>query len=348
MDVSRIVRAPTHQKQKNKGRGRGGKGGVFVRDTGQPVWSGRVVTEARDDGLIRHCEVHKAHNDAIMAIVMAEDAVYSAARDKLLKKWTPVKSGNKWELKLDKEISLPDTCWSMIYYGIWLFCGLGDGRIRAFSKDGRDVTLDGHKSRCAALLIHEQVLLSGGSDGTVKCWQAAPESPAAFTCTHSINTGIPDAVTTMSVLNGALWVAGSSGVTLVDLQNLRPGKDLNPRKFAIGLLQFLGHMIVAYADGSLIVFNSMGEETRVEPPMRAGPIMCLAGLEVGPRLLIGHSKGQMSSVVLQPDFGLKLHWQAFEKAKVQCLTCPGSDGLFLVGAENGTIQLWQRVEFSDI
>merc|ERR1719265_2647001 len=159
---------------------------------------------------------------------MAEDAVYTAARDKLLKKWKPTKTGDKWELTLELEIPLPDTCWSMLYYGVWLFCGLGDGRIRAFSKDGRDVTLTGHSKRVGVLLVHQDILLSGSSDGSIRCWQAQEGNPQAFGCTHSIASGLPDAISCMSVLNEALWVGGTSGVTLVDLSQMRAARDIQP------------------------------------------------------------------------------------------------------------------------
>merc|ERR1719424_43396 len=112
---------------------------------------------------------------------MAEDAIYTASRDRTLKKWTPGKNtAGRWELKLLLEIPLPETCWSMLYYGVWLFCGLGNGQIRCFSKEGQNATLEGHTKRVAALLIHQDILISGSSDCSIKCWQARPDTPQAF------------------------------------------------------------------------------------------------------------------------------------------------------------------------
>ena len=44
--------------------------------------------------MFRHSEVEKAHTDAVMSIVMAADCIYTASRDKTLKRpgfkdWLP-------------------------------------------------------------------------------------------------------------------------------------------------------------------------------------------------------------------------------------------------------------------
>ena len=36
--------------------------------------------------MFRHSEVEKAHTDAVMSIVMAADCIYTASRDKTLKR----------------------------------------------------------------------------------------------------------------------------------------------------------------------------------------------------------------------------------------------------------------------
>lgn len=77
--------------------------------------------------------------------------------------------------------------------------------------------------------------------------------------------------------------------------------------------------------------------------MPAGPVTCISGLESGPRILCGHAKGQVTSVTL-PMFQMKTYWQAFDRTKINCMACAGHDGIFIMGAENGSVQLWQRDE----
>lgn len=345
-----LVRKPEKAKNKGKasarggGRG-GGKGGGRGARTATPL--GEVVDIVPEDFFFRHQELPKAHTDAVMAIVMVEDAIYTASRDKLLKRWKPARNAaGRFELTADLEVPLGEIAWCLISAGEWLFCGLGNGAIRAYSKSGGDLTLhgsSGHTKRVACLLAHQHVLLSGSADATVRCWlyDAASQN---FACTHSVSEGVPGPVACMSVLNDRLWIGGSSGIAIVELSPvLRVVAQVGPKKFVSGLLPFTGHMIVVYSDGCVCIFTAEGQETHSQPPMPAGPVLCLAGLDAGPRVLCGHAKGQVSTIEL-PTFRLRHCWQTFERCKVQSIATAGPDAVFLVGGENGTLQLWQRDE----
>jgi len=282
-----------------------------------------------------------------MAIVMTPDCIYTSSRDKKLKRWkTSRNSFGKFELTADLEVPLDDLCWCMTMAGEWIFCGLGSGDIMAFSKSGQQARLSGHTKRTNCLLVHENVLISGSSDGIVRCWQADPAT-GAFGCTHTISEGIAGATQCIAALNGYLWVGGSSGISVVELASLRVVHQLKPNKFVAGFQIFQDHMIVAYADGSVRIFDANGVEKLSQQPLECGPILCIAGLDSGPRLLCGHAKGQVSSVIL-PQFQLKLSWQALERCKVQSIACAGQDGFFLLGAENGNLQVWQRDDGADL
>lgn len=341
-------------KKKNKGKsgaagGRGagrGQSGGCVKG-GRARRGGQVFEQAvetvKEDGLFRHHDLVKAHSDAVMSIVMAEDCIYTASRDKLLKRWKPQRSAaNRFELKPDIEVPLGEVAWCLHNAGEWIFCGLGNGRIRAYSKAGRELNLEGHTKRVSCLLTHQHVLLSGGADGTVRCWQMNPESQT-FACTHTIGEGISGNVNCLAVLSECLWVGGTSGVSIIELATLKVVAQLQPKKFVAGLLHFQGHMITAYSDGAICIFDAAGKQTHSQPALPAGPILCLAGLESGPRLLCGHNKGQVSSITL-PMMQLKKCYQTFDRCKVVSMCTAGHDGIFLVGAESGTIQLWQRDE----
>lgn len=288
-------------------------------------------------------EVKGAHGDAIMAVVMTEDAVYTGSRDKLLKRWRPQRDAQgRFQLQTDLEVSLGETCWCLLSVGEWLLCGLGNGQVRGYSKSGLERSMTGHTKRVNCLLMHQHVLLSGAGDGVVRCWQM-DLATQTFSCTHSISEGLSGSITCLAVLNECLWVGGTSGVALVELASLTVKLQLEPKKFVAGLLQFAGHMIVAYADGAVCIFDANGNRTHSQQPPPAGPVLSIVGLESGPRVLCGHAKGQVSSIEL-PLFKLRTYWQAIDRCKVCSIACAGHDGIFIVGAENGTVQLWQRNE----
>lgn len=343
------VRRQQNQKQKEKQRKHAeAKAKARSRRTEKVSISKahEVVDQVREDGYARHHDVPKAHCDAIMAIVMADGAIYTASRDKKLKRWRAVKNLNRFELHSDLELSLGETCYCLLSAGDWLICGLGDGNLRAYHKTGQDVTLSGHTKRVLCLLTHQHVLLSAGMDGTVRCWQMN-EQAQTFVCTHTISEGVSGNVTCMAVLNDHLWVGGTSGIALVELASLMVTHQVPPKKFVAGFLQFDGHMIAAYSDGALSIFDAAGNQKHTQPPLAAGPVMCVAGLESGPRVLVGHAKGQVSSITL-PMFKLKTYWQTFERCKARSVCCAGQDGMFLLGSENGGLQLWQRDDSADL
>lgn len=301
---------------------------------------GEVKELIPEDGMQRHQELIKAHSDGIMAITITEDSIYSASRDKMLKRWKVQPGSKGFELRPDVEVPLPDQCLCMVYIGEWLFCGLGNGNIRGFAKSGKQMDLTGHAKKVTFLLMHETVLLSGGADGSVKLWQMDPATQN-MACTHTITEGIPGSVASMLVLGTHLWVGGTSGVSIVDLAALRVVHQLGPRKFVTNFVAYEGHAIVIYQDGNTTIYDAQGNQTLTQAPMPAGPILSASGLEAGPRLLCGHAKGQVSSIEL-PMFKVRTFWQAFQRCKVQSMACAGHDGIFILGAENGTLQLWQK------
>ncbi|CAJ1348765.1 unnamed protein product [Effrenium voratum] len=235
-----VLRRP---KDKSKGQSRNKISQTRRRNAGRaagalPV---EVETQIREDGMFRHSEIKSAHKDAVMSVVMAADCIYTASRDKTLKRWKVCTTAGAFELKPELEVPLGEVCWCLISAGDWLFCGLGDGNIKGFMKNGQEAVLRGHAKRVSSLITHQHVLLSGASDGSVRCWQLNAHT-STFECTHSISEGISGSVTSLAVLGEGLWVGGTSGVALVELASLRVVKQLEPRKYVSGLLQFEGHM----------------------------------------------------------------------------------------------------------
>ena len=304
---------------------------------------GGAVEECREEGIVRHSELPKAHTDSVMSIIIAEDCIYTASRDKTLKRWKVGRNpGGRFELQHEFDVPLGVTCLCMCSVGEWLFCGLGSGAIRGFSTGTRTgFLLSAHSKRCSTLLVHEAVLLSGGADASVKCWMMDP-STQMFNNTHSITEGLCGATNCLSVLDGHLWVGGLSGISIIQMETFKVVHQVMPNKSVAGFLVFQGHIIVSYSDGTTCYFDTAGQQKHTLVPLPSGPVLCIAGLETGPRLLCGHAKGQVSSVGL-PMMDPRAYWQAFERCKVQSIACAGHDGIFIIGGENGALQIWQSL-----
>lgn len=129
---------------------------------------------------------------------------------------------------------------------------------------------------------------------------------------------------------------------MVELATLSRAVQVEPKKKVNDLLEFQAHMITAYADGSFCVFDAQTTMKHSQPPLLSGACVCLAGLlESGPRLLCAHAQGEVSSIAL-PAFELSCYWKALDGVKLRCLCAAGHDGIFIVGTENGELQVWQR------
>jgi len=306
----------------------------------------RVDTDKTDrvpqEGLGRHTEVI-AHSAQITAIAMTEEGIYTVSQDKSLKRWKPERAdaNGPYQLKAELTVELGCACFCLLCNGGWLFCGLWDGSIKAFSKDGANTVLKGHTKRVTALLIHANVLISGGADREVRLWQFN-ESNKTFACSHTLKESMPGPISCMRVLGEHLFIGGLSGVAMCNLTSLAVTKLLPPMKSVSQFLEFMGCVIVAYAEGALRIFDAEGTMKSEMKTMAAGPIVSIGGLESGPMLLCGHAHGQVSTISL-PGFEFRTQFQAIVNDSIESLFCPGDSGLFLLGSKHGALQLWQRI-----
>jgi len=325
-------------------RGKGkGKGKMRHRDNEtNGISVGPVVRQVESEQIQRHCEVRKAHAMAVTCMAMTAQGVYTGSRDKSLKRWKPVKNDNgAFALQAELTVPLPEACTSLLFNGGWLFCGLYDGTIQAFAQDGAEKTLQGHRRSVQTMLVHHNVLITGAVDREVKLWQM-DAATSSFNCTHTLKESIPGPVSKLHVLGNNLFVGGMDGLAVVNLETLTVSNILPPQKPVADMLEFQGHIIVAYSEGSLRIFDADGKLKNETKPLVAGPLLSLAGLESGPRVLCGHAKGHVSTITL-PTFEYRTNFQALDACKVESILCAGHDGIFLLGAQDGTLQLWQRV-----
>jgi len=327
-------------KGKGKGRGKGKGKGSFDDDDDVVV---PIVNQCAEESMGKHCEVKKAHGSAITSMVMTGDAVYTGSADKSLKRWKPVAGPDgRFTLEPDATVPLPESCCSLLHHQGWIFCGLFNGTIQAFSQDGTSASLKGHTRRVSDIIVHQNVVISGSADREVRLWQLVAGNNT-FQCTHTIRDDMPGPISRLRVMGGSLYVGGLTGLAVVNLETLKVSKLLPPTKPVVDFLECQEHLIVAYSEGSLRIFKSDGTMTHETKALAAGQMFSLAGLEKGPRVLCGHARGQVCSIML-PSFELKTSFQAFNTyCKVETIYCPGENGIFFLGASDGSLQMWQRI-----
>ncbi|CAJ1357700.1 unnamed protein product, partial [Effrenium voratum] len=296
-------------------------------------WRRKAVVRVDADAIGRHCEVRAAHGSSIQAMVMTEQGIYTVSQDKTMKRWKPTRNGSVFELVPEVSVPLPDSGHSLLFSNGWLFCGLWDGQIQAFAQDGTQSVLKGHSKRVTTLLVHQGVLMTGSADKELRLWQM-DSAAKTFNCTHTIEESLPGPINKIHVLGGHLFVGGHYGLAMLDLASLKVTKLLPPTKSVTDILEFQGHVIVAYSEGVIRIFDAEGNLKTESKALDAGPILKLAGLDSGPRVLCGHAHGQVSTIQL-PSFEFKTEFQALPGHKVDSLLCAGHDGIFLIGSQDG-------------
>lgn len=192
-----------------------------------------------------------------------------------------------------------------------------------------------------ALLIHENILISGAHDEEVRLWQHQSEGNR-FHCINTIKDNIGQ-VNCLQVLGTKLFVGTMSGIRIIDLGNLsvQPGV-LPPTRSVSSFMLYENHLVVSYGNGGTQILDAQGQKKMLNDPTEFGSMTDMAGLESGPRVICGHGNGGVSVIEL-PSFDVKVQFQALEgRDSIETVTaCP--DGLFLLGSKLGTLQLWQRV-----
>jgi hypothetical protein len=106
--------------------------------------------------------VLKAHANTVAAIAMTEQGIYTASHDNFLKRWKPQQDASgRFQMVNDLQVDLGEACFSMYCAGGWIFCGLFDGTVKAFSQDGANSVLRGHAKRVTSIIQHQGVLITG-------------------------------------------------------------------------------------------------------------------------------------------------------------------------------------------
>jgi len=337
---------------KGKGKGRGGSDGesrlykppgARRRDGDEEIVVERQVTEKVDaEKMLRHCEV-PGHTAPISAIAMTPEGIYTASQDKKLKRWKPTPGPDgRFNLVMDQEVPLPEAVHSMICTDGWCMCGLWNGEIKAFNVDGTQTTLAGHTKKVTSMVLHKGILISASMDTQVRLWQFDPAT-RGFNCLNVLKDDMPGPIFNLVVLgDNLLFIGGMNGVAIMDLQTLRVNKSLPPAKSVTGFLVFEGHVIVSYQDGSLKVIAADGTSKKEVSMLQGGPVHCIAGLVPGPRVLVGHNRGQVSTISL-PMFEFQTQFQAFLNNAVECVFATNHEGMFVLGSKSGALQLWQKM-----
>jgi hypothetical protein len=233
----------------------------------------------------------------------------------------------------------------------WLFCGLGDGRIRGYHRPTvSEQDLKGHATNVWSLLVHQGALISGSQDSTVRIWQ--PDAQQKFQCVQTLSS--TGGIRCMLMTGNNLWCGGAKGLTVFDLTTLERVHQKNEKEAGpvMSLLEYAGHIVVASLYGHCRVFTSGGDKTHEEKPLqgkgaRTSGITTMIGMvhphTNSPVLLCGHQGGTVGTYEL-PEFKLKGRWFPHRNGDTRAMTDAGN-GMVLTAGSDGYIALWKWAAF---
>jgi len=287
------------------------------------------------------------HNDAVNCMLMADNKIYSGGRDEQLFVWKADRAANG-DVQLVQDcppIHLGASITSMFYEpsSKWLFCGLWNGEIRGFCKEPmREERLHGHRRSVTCLQVHSSVLISGSNEGTVMLWTFQGGS---FQCHGQPLTNPSGPVTSLRVLNDALWVGGYQGITCFDLGTLQARGTITSQHHVTGLLEFQTFMIATFRNGEVNIYDPSGSQIFNRPPM--GEHTSNTAVEVmmhpstqKPMLLCGQVQGYVTAYDL-PEFRPRGSFCCKDRSDVKAIVDAKSSGMFLTAGLHGDIIVWQ-------
>jgi len=338
--------------KKGKGKGKGWKG----KGKGKPKDPFFDVPDLFKQKTVQQVARVTAHKDIVNAVIRVDaDKVYTGGKDGVLRTWTAVaKDNGAVELQADLNVDIGVEVCSLLYEpsSQWLFCGLGDGRIRGYHKPTvGEQDLKGHASNVWCMLIHQSCLISGSWDSTVRVWQ--PDANQQFKCVHTLST--TGGIKHMHILGNNLWTGGAKGLMVFDLTSMERVHQKTDKEVGavMSLLEFQGHIVVSSLWGSCKVFTAAGEKTHEEKlesgkGARSIGITSMVGV-VHPvsneAMLVWGLQGGSCAVYILPDFKLKGRWEASRFGDVRAL-CDAGNGMLLSAGSDGTVVLWKWAQFA--
>lgn len=292
------------------------------------------------------------HDSAVHCMAMVDDKLFTGGRDEQLFVWKGMPQPNgEVELAQDCPPLHLGSSLHSIYYDAqskWLFCGLWNGEIQAFCREPqaqcRMVPSGGPRRCVSSLTVHSGVLVSGSMDGCVRLWTMNPAN-GQFQAAGQPLTSPSGPVSSIKVLDGGLWVAGETGITVFDLSTLQAKGTLASSVPVTCLVDFQGHVVAGFRDGSLKIYSAAGQEAFARGPVgehRSNTAMeiMVHPITQKPVLLCGQQHGYVTAYDL-PDFTPRGSWCCRSSSDIRALADCRVNGMFFTGGVRGDIMMWQ-------
>jgi len=289
------------------------------------------------------------HEDSVQAAVIMGDRVCTAGADHRLIVWRGDQSpGGGLAFVQENEVFLEAPLTALLFHAAskWLFCGLLVGQIVAFRQEPfAEVKLDGHTQTVTSFLVHEDVLLSGSQDGSVRAWKYQVNS-GAFACVATIPVAL-GAVSALHIsLPDGLWVGTERGIVCLNLHTLQPVGQLESAVRVVDLLPYQGCVLAAYADGKVRAFTAASaKEEFSHGPLGEHTTNTVAALLKHPwdnsdLLLCGQEFGYVTAYEL-PNFKPRGTFNTGFEGDVSAIVDMKADGIFATFGLSGDVVLWQ-------
>lgn len=324
------------------GMGMGGRTGSATDPTGP------ILGRGSDLQRLYNMPEHMGHGSGVQCMAMVDDKIFSGGRDEGLFVWRGAPDGPGMQLVQDAEPIGLGSAVNALHYdqaSKWLFCGLWNGDVRGFCRDpGGQDCLKGHRRCVSSITTHSGVVITGSTDGTVRLWTADPAAGRFKLFGQPINNP-SGPVSCVKVLGDALWVGGQQGVTCLDLGTMQPRGVLRSAAEVTQLMDFEGHMVAAYSNGEVKIFNASGVEAFVHPALGEHRTNVACELMVHPTaqkpmLLCGQQYGYITAYDL-PDFRARGSWCCRNNSDIRAILDTKAGGVFCTGGAQGDIMMWQ-------
>jgi len=285
------------------------------------------------------------HFNAVNALCMVGDKIYTAGRDKQLMGWRGAPTAGGLELVQDgAPVVMPSDIKTMCAEPTskWLFCGMWRGDIHAFCQDCLEDRLVGHTRFVSSIAVHSGVVISGSNDSTVRLW--TPNGGRFQACGQPMNNP-SGAVTSVKVVNDSLWVGGQTGITCFDLTTLQAKGTLLAPAPVTGLLEYGGYVIAAFRNGDVKIYDGAGQEGYHHPARGEHNTNYAVEIMEHPVtkkaiLLCGQQFGFVTAYDL-PDFHPRGSFVARHNSDITAVLDAKVDGMFLTSGFGGDVTIWQ-------
>lgn len=288
------------------------------------------------------------HEDGVLTAIVMADRVCTGGADYRLLLWKgDAQPGGGLAFAQDNEVNFTAAVTALLWHASsrFLFCGLGDGQIRAFRQEPlAELVIAGHTAAIASMIIHEGVLLSGSMDATVRA-SKYDDAAGAFSCVASLPMALGPVYSLHLQLPDALWVGAEQGITVISLQSMRAVGQVASAAPVITMLPYGGSIIVVFGNGVVKVFDHAAKEQFSHGPVGEHTTNTAAAIVRHPVankdvLLCGQELGYVTAYDI-PEFRPRGTFTTGYEGSVTAIVDMSAGGVFATFGDTGDVVLWR-------